>query len=150
VDRKPSPSVRNVPCWTATYQLQTGQCIVVPQLILFSQGVEVLAINSPSSDRKIACWRVTHPLKKDIFPGGHQLKLFSQDSDLVDSKSISSIRTGPCWPTNHPLQSGKVSVGQLILFREKSVLVHKTHPCQTGQCPGGQQPILLTLDSVLL
>jgi hypothetical protein len=72
------------------------------------------------------------------------------DSDLVESNSTSSLRRVTSRPSNNPLQSGKFSVGQLILFSEKSVLVNRIHPLQSGKKPGGKQLTLFMQQSVLV
>jgi hypothetical protein len=77
-------------------------------------------------------------------PRRQQLLLFSQDSDLLDSNISSSDRRVSCCSTTHSFQSGQFSADQLNLIIEKSVLVDRTHPLQSGQSHGGQHLTIFT------
>jgi hypothetical protein len=103
------------------------------ELNLSSQDSEILASKLTSSERTVTWLRATHPIWTGKCPDIQHLKLFTENCVLVDSKSTSSVKKMSWWTASHPLQSGHCSGGQLILVSQKSVMVERTHPLQSGQ-----------------
>jgi hypothetical protein len=141
---KPS-SVRRVPYGELHILFILDRDFVGQQPNLFIQDNAVLNINSyllsvqRHGVQKIILFRQdsfllesNYVLLQEHCIGALQPILFIQDSDVVDSNTTSSVRKVTWLPAIHPLQSGHFSGGHLIFFSEKSVLVGRPRPLQSG------------------